>query len=214
MISLSQIQLLEEKVESAVAKIMQLNQEKEALTQRCLQLEEENKTLQANFLSFEQDQERIEQGIIKALDRLNVVENSVLQAVAYPAKTQEQMTDEVQSSPADLNQIKNNISVNKDDYSIVIEQHGIPSSETENNCQQHQNIETDFGLVPMFSEEILSSDIEKIQEQSEEIFRQPDVYPGSAHDVNQFLDNQVELNADSSQEENYRLEDSGQLDIF
>ena len=78
MISLEQIQLLEQKVESAVAKILQLTEERDTLFQRCAQLEDENKRLQSNILDFHQDQDRIEQGIIKALDKLNAVENSVL----------------------------------------------------------------------------------------------------------------------------------------
>ena len=89
MISLEQIQLLEQKVESAVAKILQLTEERDSLHQRCVQLEEENNRLQSNILDFHQDQERIEQGIIKALDKLNAVENSVLQAVTLQTNNDE-----------------------------------------------------------------------------------------------------------------------------
>lgn len=89
MISLEQIQLLEQKVESAVAKILQLTEERDTLHQRCVQLEEENKRLQSNILDFHQDQERIEQGIINALDKLNAVENSVLQAVTLQTNNEE-----------------------------------------------------------------------------------------------------------------------------
>ena len=52
MISLEQIQLLEQKVESAVAKILQLTEERDTLFQRCAQLEDENKRLQSNILDF------------------------------------------------------------------------------------------------------------------------------------------------------------------
>lgn len=89
MISLEQIQLLEQKVESAVAKILQLTEERDSLYQRCVQLEEENNRLQSNIVDFHQDQERIEQGIIKALDKLNAVENSVLQAVTLQTNNEE-----------------------------------------------------------------------------------------------------------------------------
>ena len=89
MISLEQIQLLEQKVESAVAKILQLTEERDSLYQRCVQLEEENNRLQSNIIDFHQDQERIEQGIIKALDKLNAVENSVLQAVTLQTNNEE-----------------------------------------------------------------------------------------------------------------------------
>ena len=150
MISLSQIQLLEEKVESAVAKIMQLNQEKEALAKRCLQLEEENKLLQENLLNFEQDQKRIEQGIIKALDRLNVVENSVLQAVAI--QHQEQPTDEVQVPPTDF--------IHQEVHLSVATQEVLSQTEIENDSQHSlQPSENDLGLAPMFSEEVVSPNL-------------------------------------------------------
>lgn len=202
MISLSQIQLLEEKVESAVAKIMQLNQEKETLTQRCLQLEEENKTLQKNLLSFEQDQERIEQGIIKALDRLNVVENSVLQAVAQQTQTQEQPTDEVQVPPTDFNHQEN--------PAPVVAQEWSPSTETDNNHQQEllQQSESDFGLAPMFSEEVVSpSPIHT--EMEEQVSQEQKNFFAQNQDTDLFMDNQ-----DNYRQEGQEQDNSAQLDIF
>lgn len=100
MISLEQIQLLEQKVESAVAKILQLTEERDSLRQRCVHLEEENNRLQSNILDFHQDQERIEQGIIKALEKLNAVENSVLQAVTFQTNNEEKnvIVSDVQNS--------------------------------------------------------------------------------------------------------------------
>lgn len=100
MISLEQIQLLEQKVESAVAKILQLTEERDSLRQRCVHLEEENNRLQSNILDFHQDQERIEQGIIKALEKLNAVENSVLQAVTFQTNNDEKnvIVSDVQNS--------------------------------------------------------------------------------------------------------------------
>ena len=53
MISLEQIQLLEQKVESAVAKILQLTEERDTLFQRCAQLEDENKRLQHMLEKYE-----------------------------------------------------------------------------------------------------------------------------------------------------------------
>ncbi len=100
MISLEQIQLLEQKVESAVAKILQLTEERDSLRQRCVHLEEENNRLQSNILDFHQDQERIEQGIIKALEKLNAVENSVLQAITFQTNNEEKnvIVSDVQNS--------------------------------------------------------------------------------------------------------------------
>ena len=80
MISFDQVLLLEEKVESAVKKIEQLNAENAALR---LKVEELSNALNAKseqFTSFQSDQSKIEEGILKALNRLNAVENVILSA--------------------------------------------------------------------------------------------------------------------------------------
>lgn len=81
MISLDQVYLLEEKVESAVAKIQQLQAENDALRRKCSELTNalSSKTEQLN--TFSVDQTQIEQGIRKALDRLNSIENQILKGV-------------------------------------------------------------------------------------------------------------------------------------
>lgn len=153
MISLEQIQLLEQKVESAVAKILQLTEERDALHQRCVQLEEENKRLQSNILDFNQDQDRIEQGIIKALEKLNAVENSVLQAVAIQRQFEEPVEPVVQdfnTSPVvetESQQVCNNVA--EEPYNPVPPQMEQPV---------YQPINDDLRLVPMFSEEVLKND--------------------------------------------------------
>lgn len=199
MISLSQIQLLEEKVESAVARIMQLSQEKEALSKRCLQLEEKNKLLQDNLLSFEQDQERIEQGIIKALDRLNVVENSVLQAVAI--QHQERLTDEVQVPPTDF--------IHPENPTPVTVQEGLPQTEAENDSKHPlQPSENDFGLAPMFSEEVVSpSPVHP--EMEEQVSQEQRAFFAQNQDTDLFMDNQ-----DNYRQDGQEQGDSAQLDIF
>lgn len=166
MISLVQIQLLEEKVEGAVARIMQLNQEKEALTKRCLQLEEENRLFRENLLSFEQDQERIEQGIIKALDRLNVVENSVLQAVEqHQTDGSQEAVEEVQSPTTEVaeqdvqaQQVFDNEM--RQTNNPLPRQDGQPSNEPayqEEVPIAHVPSEN-LGFAPMFSEEVVEND--------------------------------------------------------
>lgn len=80
MISLDQVQLLEQKVESAVAKIAQLNAENAALRSKCAELTNALSAKSEQFSSFQQDQNKIEEGILKALDRLNNVESSVLES--------------------------------------------------------------------------------------------------------------------------------------
>lgn len=78
MISLDQVYLLEQKVESAVVKIQQLQAENDALRKRCDELTNALSSKSEQLSSFESDQNQIEDGIKKALDRLDFIENSVL----------------------------------------------------------------------------------------------------------------------------------------
>lgn len=80
MITLDQIALLEQKIESAVAKIQQLQAENDALRNKCAELTNALSAKSEQLTSFETDQNQIEIGIKKALDRLNAIENSVLKA--------------------------------------------------------------------------------------------------------------------------------------
>ena len=80
MISLDQILLLEQRVESAVAKIAQLQAENDALRSKCSELTNALSSKSEQLSTFESDQNKIESGILKALDRLNSIENSVLKA--------------------------------------------------------------------------------------------------------------------------------------
>lgn len=85
MITLDQVKLLEQKIESAVNKITQLQAENDALRSKCSELTNalSAKSEQLSFL--EQDQNMIESGILKALDRLNSIENSVLKSAGQAA---------------------------------------------------------------------------------------------------------------------------------
>ena len=78
MISLEQVLLLEQKVESAVEKIQQLQAENDALRSKCLELTNALSSKSEQLSSFENDQTQIEDGIKKALERLSTIENSVL----------------------------------------------------------------------------------------------------------------------------------------
>ena len=78
MISLDQVYLLEQKVESAVEKIQQLQAENDALRNKCNELTNALSAKSEQLSNFESDQSQIENGIKKALDRLNSIENSVL----------------------------------------------------------------------------------------------------------------------------------------
>lgn len=82
MITLSQVELLEQKVESAVEKIQQLQAENDALRKKCSELTNAISAKSEQLTSFESEQVQIENGIKKALERLNSIENSVLKAVS------------------------------------------------------------------------------------------------------------------------------------
>ncbi len=86
MISLDQVLLLEEKIESAVAKIQQLTAENAALRSKCAELTNALSAKTEQFSSFQTDQNKIEEGILKALERLNTVENAVHTAAQQTTK--------------------------------------------------------------------------------------------------------------------------------
>lgn len=104
MISLDQIHLLEKKVEGAVAKIAQLQAENDALRKSCAELTNALSAKSEQLSAFEQDQGKIEDGIIKALDRLNSIENSILNAAGRALSGQEQF-----SAPASQNSVQQEI---------------------------------------------------------------------------------------------------------
>ena len=101
MISIDQILLLERKVESAVEKIAQLQSENDALRTKCAELTNALADKSERLSSIEQDQSKIENGILKALDRLNSIENSVLRAGSAASAAKAQQTSKApQSAPA------------------------------------------------------------------------------------------------------------------
>jgi FtsZ-binding cell division protein ZapB len=102
MISLDQILLLEQKVEKAVEKITQLQTENDALRSKCSELTNALSSKTEQISSFEQDQSKIENGILKALERLNSIENSVLKAASEPAPAvKAEAEKEPQEQPAE-----------------------------------------------------------------------------------------------------------------
>ncbi len=109
MISLDQVILLEQKIESAVEKIQQLQAENDALRKKCSELTNALSSKSEQLTSFETDQSQIESGILKALDRLNQIENSVLkvagQAASTPVVNIQQTAEPVkmQAQPAQVN---------------------------------------------------------------------------------------------------------------
>ncbi len=100
MISLDQVYLLEQKVESAVEKIQQLQAENDALRSKCNELTNALSAKSEQLSNFESDQSQIETGIKKALDRLNSIENSVLKNAAQQNQAAQAAKPAVQVSPA------------------------------------------------------------------------------------------------------------------
>ena len=77
MISLNQIRLLEQKIESILDLVSALQSEKAVLENQNAKLKAEVQELAAKCSRFEQDEEKIEQGILSVLNRLNNMEDAV-----------------------------------------------------------------------------------------------------------------------------------------
>ena len=100
MISLDQVLLLEQKVESAVEKIKQLEGDNAALRNKCSELTNALSAKTEQLTAFENEQKTIESGIIKAIDRLNSIEHSVLKtAGSIAAKETVPPAPEVEPAP-------------------------------------------------------------------------------------------------------------------
>jgi len=106
MISLDQIQLLEAKIESAVEKITQLQVENDALRNKCSELSnalsaksEQLSVCEQQLADQEKGQSLIESGILKALNRLNSIENSVLKSGSNDSVQPAPVAEPVQVAP-------------------------------------------------------------------------------------------------------------------
>ncbi len=101
MISLDQVLLLEEKVESAVEKIQQLEAENDALRSKCSELTNALSAKTEQLKAYESEQSKIESGIIKAIDRLNSIENTVLKAAGQTGPSQSSASEELMAKQAE-----------------------------------------------------------------------------------------------------------------
>lgn len=100
MISVDQIYLLQQKVESAVQKIEQLKSENDALRTKCSELTNALSEKTELLSSFMADEKKIESGILSALNRLNSVENALLDSEAMtPAKESDRRRAEAAPAP-------------------------------------------------------------------------------------------------------------------
>jgi predicted nuclease with TOPRIM domain len=86
MIKLDQVQLLENRVEMAVARIAELTSENNALKRQNEELAKKNAELDEFVSLLEEDQSRIEETIQRTLTRLNEVEDTVHQTAAMSAQ--------------------------------------------------------------------------------------------------------------------------------
>jgi len=142
MLSLDQIQLVQQKVEKVIAKINMLEQENAKLISQNNELIKQNNELNAKISSFETDQSKIEQGLLHALERLNSVENSVLKAGSEQIQSlqKESEISKTNSISEEKPEVKNNISPVQnvsvttssiDDSGTLPEINEIPEAQTE-----------------------------------------------------------------------------------
>ncbi|MFC2603370.1 MAG: hypothetical protein ACFNX0_05640 [Treponema sp.] len=128
MTSPDHVELLVRKVESIVAKTLTLQAENDALRTKCAELTNALSAKTEQLASFEREQSMVEGGILKALERLSSIENSILQAAdnsiqqntvqqipsaeAQPAAAgqtvQPEISNEVSASQNDANAIRQN----------------------------------------------------------------------------------------------------------
>lgn len=130
MITLDHVLLLEQKVESAVKKISQLQAENDALRSRCAELTNALSSKSEQLSAFEQDQGKIESGILKALDRLSAIENSVLQTVGQIQNSS--VGNNAQVAPSFEQQ--NNMEQNTQQTNEIF----VPENQTFNQNQEQQ----------------------------------------------------------------------------
>ena len=149
MITLDHVLLLEQKVESAVKKISQLQAENDALRSKCAELTNALSSKSEQLSAFEQDQGKIESGILKALDRLSAIENSVLQTVGQLQNPQTENNAQVVPSFNQQDNMEQNIQQVNDNF--------VPENQTFNQNQEQQ--------VDYFEQQSPSSDLFQQNEQ-------------------------------------------------
>ena len=130
MITLDHVLLLEQKVESAVKKISQLQAENDALRSRGAELTNALSSKSEQLSAFEQDQGKIESGILKALDRLSAIENSVLQTVGQLQNSSVDNNAQVEPSFEQQNNMEQNSQQTNEIF--------VPENQTFNQNQEQQ----------------------------------------------------------------------------
>lgn len=103
MISLDQVLVLEQKVESAVKKITQLQAENDALRRKCAELTNSLSSKSEQLTTFEQDQGLIESKILNLINQFNSIENTVMDVIGQsgskPVQAVQQVVQPVAAAP-------------------------------------------------------------------------------------------------------------------
>lgn len=125
MTSPDHVELLVKKVESIVAKTLNLQAENDALRTKCAELTNALSAKTEQLSSFEREQSMVEGGILKALERLSSIENSILQAAdnSIQQNTVQQIPSaEAQPAAAGQNvqpEISNEVSAPQNDANAI-----------------------------------------------------------------------------------------------
>lgn len=125
MTSPDHVELLVKKVESIVAKTLNLQAENDALRTKCAELTNALSAKTEQLASFEREQSMVEGGILKALERLSSIENSILQAAdnSIQQNTVQQIPSaEAQPAAAGQNvqpEISNEVSAPQNDANAI-----------------------------------------------------------------------------------------------
>ena len=172
MITLDQVLLLEQKVESAVAKIQQLQQENDALRSKCSELTNALSSKSEQLSSFENNQNVIECGIRKALDRLTSIENSVLKNAGQVLASQTSTVETKVNSPIqektipqhDAEELKPTIVYNHASFDTMSPIEANSNIEASTNSSQDVNYEED---IPMDFEQDFNPE-EELEDESQD----------------------------------------------
>lgn len=173
MISLDQVLLLEQKVESAVAKIQQLQAENDALRKKCDELTNSLSSKSELLSSFESDQNQIENGIKNALDRLSSIENTVLETFSSLSV---QQTNIGQVSPSKTDSTKTETQ-NSQKINSEISNENFSNQQTVNSTQtiddaskQNSTFHNDISNVKFDDMDDLSSENENDSDFTDDLF--------------------------------------------
>ncbi|MGP1438984.1 MAG: hypothetical protein ACTTKH_07935 [Treponema sp.] len=136
MITLEQVRLLEEKVESLISVVKSLYQERDSLKETLTQKEKRIEELETVLHSFELSQAKIEESVMNALNQLDVFENTVAHDNDSLSSTEFQVN--VQSEEFSLSSSSEE-SMNMEEHSTNITSE---ANQQENEVEK-QKLETD-----------------------------------------------------------------------